>query len=48
MTNKPKLDVTKLDQTAKELGYSYRRGIKSGAGYNLIDDISGDTPLGDD
>ena len=43
-----KLDVTKLDKQAAELGYSYRRGIKPGAGYNLVDDISGDTVLGDD
>jgi hypothetical protein len=43
-----KLDVTKLDKQAAELGYSYRRGIKPGAGYNLVDDITGDTVLGDD
>jgi hypothetical protein len=48
MTNPNKLDVTKLAKTAAELGYSYRRGIKPGAGYNLVDDISGDMPLGDD
>jgi hypothetical protein len=46
--NPTKLDQTKLDALAKELGYSYRRGIKPGAGYNLVDDISGDMPLGDD
>jgi hypothetical protein len=43
-----KLDVTKLDKQAAELGYSYPRGIKPGAGYNLVDDITGDTVLGDD
>jgi hypothetical protein len=48
MTNPNKLDVTKLDKQAAELGYSYRRGIKPGAGYNIVDDISGDMPLGDD
>jgi hypothetical protein len=47
MTNPNKLDVTKLDKQAAELGYSYRRGIKPGAGYNLVDDISGDTVLDD-
>ena len=46
--NPTKLDVTKLDQQAAELGYSYRRGIKPGVGYNLVDDFSGDMPLGDD
>ena len=46
--NPNKLDVTKLDQQAAELGFSYRQGSKGGAGYNVIDDISGDTVLGDD
>jgi hypothetical protein len=46
--NPNKLDDTKLDQIAKELGYSYRRGAKPGAGYIVIDAISGETPLGDD
>jgi hypothetical protein len=46
--NPNKLDQTKLDALAKELGFSYRQGIKPGAGYNVIDDISGDTVLGDD
>jgi hypothetical protein len=46
--NPNKLDVTKLDQQAAELGFSYRQGSKRGAGYNVIDDISGDTVLGDD
>jgi hypothetical protein len=48
MNNTNKLDVTKLDKQAAELGYSYRRGIKPGSGYNLTDDISGDKVLGDD
>ena len=46
--NPTKLDITKLDKLATELGYTYRRGIKPGAGYNVVDDISGDTVLGDD
>ena len=46
--NPATLDQTKLDQLANELGYTYRRGIKPGSGYNVIDDITGDTVLGDD
>jgi hypothetical protein len=48
MNNTNKLDVTKLDKQAAELGFSYRRGIQRGAGYIIVDEISGETPLGDD
>jgi hypothetical protein len=46
--NPNKLDVTKLDKQAAELGYKYRRGIQRGAGYIVIDEISGETVLGGD
>ena len=45
--NPNKLDVTKLDEQAAELGYCYRRGIQRGAGYIVADDISGDMPFGE-